>query len=403
MAIEIRDVELDQVGEFVRPIGTAFGFPPNPDAEERLKTIPEFDVRIGAYDGDEVVGAAGSFSFEMTIPGRPVPTAGLTMVAVLPTHRRQGILRRLMRRHLDEARERGQLIAALYASEAVIYGRFGYGIASLQAEIDAGTDRAAFTVPTVVDARARLLDEDEALATFPRVYERVRPAVTGMLSRSEPWWRARRLSDPEWRRRGKGPLQRVLLERDGEAVAYALYRYSPNFEHGIIAGTVDVVEAVAVDDETTRQIWRYLFDLDVTQRVTAALLPVDHPLVLLASEPRRLGFRLGDALWIRIVDVTAALATRVYLGDGEIVFEVQDEFCRWNEGRWRLVDGSVERVDGDADLRLDVAALGSVYLGGFTFAQLARGGRVGELTDGAIARADRLFSTRRAPWCPEIF
>ena len=166
---------------------------------------------------------------------------------------------------------------------------------------------------------------------------------------------------------------------------------------------MQVQEALGTTPAATASIWRYLLDVDWTQKLSAQLLPVDHPLLLLLARPSLARPRLSDGLWLRLVDVGAALSGRRY-GDGApLVLDVRDPFCPWNEGGWRLADGAAERTDDEAELALDVADLGSVYLGGFTFAELARAGRVEELREGAIGRADASFRTALAPWAPEIF
>ena len=224
-----------------------------------------------------------------------------------------------------------------------------------------------------------------------------------MFARSRDWWELRRLSDPpEWRS-GGGPKRLVVVELDGRPDAYAIYRMQPSWEAGVSTGKLQVAEAVGATPEGTRELWRYLLEMDWTATISASLLPVDHPLFLLLAEPRRMRFRVGDALWVRLVDVGAALSARTYRGEDAVVFEVRDDFCSWNAGRWKLEGGRAAPTDEEPDLALDVSALGSVYLGGFTFAQLARAFRVDELRDGAVARADTLFATDRAPWCPEIF
>jgi predicted acetyltransferase len=207
-------------------------------------------------------------------------------------------------------------------------------------------------------------------------------------------------SDSEWRRSGGGELTLAVLERAGEPEAYALYRLNFSFTDGVPSGTTVVIEALGVDPAATAAVWRYLLDIDWMEKVEASLLPVDHPLFLLLLEQNRMKFRVGDGLWVRLVDAGAALAARGYAEEGELVLEVEDEFCPWNDGHWAL-DGS--RVDGEPDLRLSAQALGSAYLGGFSFSDLARAGLVEEAQEGAIARADALFRSERKPWCPEIF
>ncbi len=196
----------------------------------------------------------------------------------------------------------------------------------------------------------------------------------------------------------------MVAEVDGAVEGYAIYRHAPKTEGGEDVGRVNANEVLATSVRATAALWRYLFDIEWVQGTVAFLLPVDHPLFLLLARPRRLRFRVGDGLWVRLVDVRAALSARSYASDGSIVIDVTDDFCRWNRGRWKLEDGVAKKTRvASAELACDVSALGSVYLGGFTFEQLVRGGRVQELEPGAAARADALFATERAPWCPEIF
>ncbi len=403
----VRPLDRDQLAEFMRPVHTALGMPPIPERMEQVKALPELTLCLGGYLDDELVGAAGVYSLALTVPGgAAVPCAGLTMVGVLPTHRRRGVLNLLMRRHLDEAHRAGQPLATLFASEGSIYSRFGYSIASLAAEIDIDRVHTAF-VPAAprVAASARLLDEDQAVAAFPAIWDRVRARTPGMVGRSPAWWRVRRLGDPPWIRGSRAPLQRVLLHLDGEAAAYAIYRPLDSAWDGfnINTMTIEVTEAVGDGPAATAAVWRYLFDLDLARQIKARLLPVDHPLLFLLAEPRRLRMRLSDALWVRLVDVEAALSARSYPPGPPLVLSVTDPLCPWNQDTWRLHDGFVRRSDAPAELRLPVEALGAVYLGGFRFSQLAAAGCIVELRPGALHRADSLFASAPAPWAPEIF
>jgi predicted acetyltransferase len=318
-------------------------------------------------------------------------------VGVLPTHRRRGALTKLMRRQLADAHERGEALAMLYASEGDIYGRFGYGLASLAGHMELPKEHAVLWDDEPL-GEARLLDsEEEALEVLPPVYDRVQPETVGMLTRTPDWWRVRRFST-----RQGGTQMRVVIELDGRPEAYALYRFDFAARHMISQATVDVYEALGTSPRALAAIWRYLLGIDWVARIDASWLPLDHPLFLWLREPRRMDFEVGEALWVRLVDVGAALAARG-LADGAIVLDVRDEFCSWNQARWRVANGAVDRTTAEADLRLDVSALGSVYLGGFTFDQLRRAERLEELKEGAVTRADELFRTERQPWCPELF
>jgi predicted acetyltransferase len=400
VSIEIRIAEPGERIASLRPIWHYFGgsFGPEEDRAERM-LIPDGRMHVAVADG-EIVGGAGAFQFDITTPGGPVRAAGPTVVGVLPTHRRRGVLRELMRAQLDDVHERGEPIAVLWASDGRIYGRFGYGLASICGDLGISRDHAGFAAPVEWDGAPRLVDAAEAATLFPRVYEQVRPVTPGLLSRRQDWWEKRTLADSEWRRDGGGELAYAVLERDGVPEAYALYRLNFSYTDGVPSGKVVVLEAMGISPAATAAVWRFLLDIDWMATIEAELLPVDHPLLLLVAEQGRMNFRVGDGLWARLVDVGAALAARGYAGEDELVFAVSDSFCPWNDACFSL-DGV--KTMSSPDLRLSVDALGSTYLGGFTFSDLLRAGRVEELTEGAIARADALFRADRKPWCPEIF
>lgn len=405
MSWEVRPcTSSEEVRAAVAPIWHYFGrSEPAGDQIERLTRVLPAERVYGAWEKGRVVGGAGAFPFELTVPGGRVPAAGVTVVGVLPTHRRRGVLTAMMRAQLDACRDRGESVAYLWASEDMIYGRYGYGIASLTGEIELPRDRSSYDAPFEPFGETRLVPLHSAEDLVAPVYERVAIQTPGMFARSSDWWQARALTDPEWRRQGGGELQCVVLESNGAPTAYALYRMNMAWDRGVQTGAVQVVEAMGDSPEATRAIWRYLLDVDWMARVRALFLPLDHPLFLLVAEPRRLRFNIRDGLWVRLVDVGAALSARAYAAPGAVVIEVLDRFCPWNQGRWRVSDGGVARTEAEPELRCDVTSLGSVYLGGFTWAQLGRALRVDELRPGTLARADALFHADRAPWCPEVF
>ena len=406
MAWEVRPTrDLEEFRGAVGSIGHYFGgWPADEEAAERFEANLPRDRMWAAFDGDRIVGGAGDFPFELTVPGGTVRGAGVTVVGVLPTHRRRGVLTAMMRAQLDAVRERGEPVAALWASEEVIYRRFGYGLASLSCEIGVPTGYSALREPRDERARTRLVPLAEAKDVVAPIYDRIRAQTPGMFARTDTWWETRPLADPPERRGGGGEKNAVVVEIDGEPRGYALYRIHLKFETGTASGHVDVAEALAEGPLATRELWRVLLDLDWKAELKASLLPIDHPLLHQLAYPRRMKMRVGDGLWVRLVDVGAALSARAYGGDGAVVLEVTDAFLPENAGRWRVADGHAARTDDEPDLALDVGELGAVYLGGFDFAQLVRAGTVRELTQGAAARADEIFHTGvPKPWCPEIF
>jgi predicted acetyltransferase len=356
---------------------------------------------LAAWDGEAMIGATGAIPFRLSVPGGSVACCGTTTVGVTPTHRRRGVLRALMHRHLDDAHERGEPVAALWATDEGIYGRFGYGRASFAGEIALAREHAQFDAPLEPRGQLRLIEADEALEKLPPLWDAMTRQRPGMIVRPREWWEDRTIADPADRRwGGGGPKRLALLERDGAAAGYAIYRHRPGFEAGSSTSTLEVVEAIGVDPAAAATVWRFLLDVDWTATISASLLPPDHPLFFLLRAPRRMKYRMGDGLWLRLVDVGAALAARSYRGDGDLVLDVRDELCRWNAGRWSVRG---DRTDAPADLALDVSTLGAAYLGGIGLAELAQGGRVEELTAGAIERGDGMLRHGLHPWCPEIF
>lgn len=404
MAIEVRFcTSAEEFRKASGPIFHYFGGPLPPEDMERSLQVFEVERTQMALDGDEVVGGAGAHTYELTVPGGLVPAAGVTIVGVNPMHRRRGILSSMMRTQLDDVHRRGEPVAYLWASEETIYGRFGYGMASWAGQIELPKASSAFSRSFTPRSQIRFVEETDAYEPIARLYDRVRGDYPGMFSRKESWWKLRRLYDSPARRAGGGVMNRVLLTIDGEVQGYALYRIHASLEAGISSSMVGVIEAIGATPEATRDLWRFLLDIDWTTKVKCYNLPIDHPLFLLLANPRQTRLTLGDGLWVRLVDVPAALRARRYQQSEAVVIEVKDTFCPWNDGRYRVAADGVEKTDAGANLRLDVDALGSVYLGGFRFSGLLEAGRVVEVTPRAAAAADRLFAVDRAPWCPEIF
>src|SRR3954447_26001121 len=400
MAIEVRTCAPEEVAGALSGIWHYFGGRATEENTELLKTILPAQRVHAAFDDGSIVGGAGAYLFETTVPGGgQVPTAGVMAVGILPTHRRRGALTKLMQRQLADAHERGEPLASLYASEGDIYSRFGYGLASLAGSIELPKEHARLWDDEPI-GQARILDgEDETLELLPGIYDRVQAETVGMFTRSREWWQVRRL----YQRPGRsgGEQVRVAMELDSGLEAYALYRLNFAARNMVTETTLEIGEALGTSPQALAAIWRYLLAIDWVARIDAFWLPLDHPLFLWLREPRRMGFSVIEALWVRLVDVGAALAARS-LRDGAVVVEVSDELCPWNQGTWQVSNGSVERTTAAAELRLDVATLGAAYLGGFTFDQLARAGRLEELTPGAVASADELFRNERQAWGPGL-
>ncbi|MGC2999239.1 GNAT family N-acetyltransferase [Streptomyces sp. G35A] len=388
----------------------AFGGVQEADEERELwRALTEFDRSLGVWDGDACVGTAGAFSFRLTVPGgASVPAAGVTMVGVAATHRRRGVLTSMMRRQLDDVRSWGEPLAVLTASEPAIYGRFGYGAATFQVNAEIDTRRVSLSVPPGTDGvRLRYAAPADVLDACEAVYARLVPTRPGMTAR-RPGWERLGVLDPETGRDGASALQCVVAERDGETVGYARFRVKPDWGPAGPDGTVVLSALDALDAAAGAALWRFLFGIDLTSTLLVRGRPVDDVWRHLVSDVRRCRPMLRDALYVRLVDVGAALRARTYRAPVDVVFEVEDAFCPWNAGRWRLsgnTEGaSCERTEDAADLALSVRELGAAYLGGVDLRELGAAGRVRELRRGALAEASLAFgSGGAAPWLPHGF
>jgi len=402
MTIEIRPPAEDELRAALEAAEAAFGEEVDDEAWEREQKLMPASRALAAFDAGRPVGLAAAYAFDLSIPGGQLPCAGVTWVGVLPSHRRRGILRDFMRRQLDDVRGWGEPIAALWASESSIYGRFGYGPAVPGVLAKSNPARFALKDDKASSIAIRLTDADEASRVFPPVYDTVRSRRAGMLSRSETWWKELRLADPKEWRRGASQKFYAVAERDGDAEGYATYRVKSEWEDGFPRGEVRVIEVFATSTEAEREVWRFLHSIDLIVKVDVFSLDPASTLFLNVRDPRALGLRLGDALWLRLVDLDAALKARSYKPGRSIVLEVTDDLCTWNAGRYRVGDDA-GRTEDTADLALDVADLAAAYLGAFDFHQLVHAGRAEERSDGAAEAATLLFRTELPPYCPEVF
>ncbi len=402
----IRAIRPEEIPALERALGQAFGGDPVEADRPHFAAVLEVERTRCAFDGNELVGSSSAFSFDLVVPGTALPTSGVTMISVRSTDRRRGLLRAMMAELFADAREREEPLAALWASESSIYGRFGYGAAAELCEIEIERAHGAFARPLVAPGTMRMLEAEEARKLLPAVYDEASRLRPGCLSRSAVWWEHQRLAESSSSRRGASHSRFVLYEEGGRARGYLQYRVRQGGRDGLPGNTLQVVELQGVDGVAQAALWRHALDVDLNTKVSAWNQPVDDPLPWLLSDPRRARRSVRDSLWVRILDVPAALSARAYRSEAALRFELHDEHCPWNQGRFLLEagpDGTRCLPDsGEPELRLGASQLGALYLGGTRVQTLARAGLV-EGSPEALRCADALFGWDVAPWCPEIF
>ncbi len=376
------------------------------DWKNRIIETGGIDRGMVAEDGDLIVGTLGSFDLDMTVPNGSIPCAGTTWVSVSPTHRRRGVLRQLMSAHLAEAVEHGDVIAALWASDSAIYGRFGYGraIDAVSIELDRRGARFRNSMPS--PDRIEMITPEEAASALPPLYEHIRREVPGAFARTEPWWRHRRLRDTPDRRDGNSALRTaVSVADDGRATGYAQFRVESKFDGAHSADIVHVVELLGSSPASWSALWSIVLGLDLATKVKARFRPLDDPLFEYLTGIRRVDRTLTDTVWVRVLDVERALTSRAYSEPGALTLAIADDMGIAN-GTYRLGwDG--HRIDcsgssGPADLEIDVSDLGVALMGRPRFSASVLAGTIDGSMD-AAALADRMFAHHRAPFCPEVF
>jgi predicted acetyltransferase len=411
------------------------------EANELHRPMFEADRSLGAFDGDQMVGTTAALSFQMTVPGgAAVSVAAVTAVSVLPVYRRRGILSAMMTRQLTGVAAAGEPLAALFASESPIYGRYGYGLASQQVSCTIRRGEGRLVIPDDPAAapgwpaspaagspagarpagglpgggpdravRLRIADPKQSVKDLAAVYDAVRPHRPGMMSSDQRWWDLA-VADPEFMRHGAGPQRCVIAEDGSGPRGYALYAGVPEWgDDGVAANVLRIRELFGCDLAAYAALWNDLLTRDLVAEVRANMRPVDDPLLFLLADRRKARSYLTDGLWIRLVDVERALALRAYASPADVVLQVTDHLLPANTGRWRLRAGggrqtaTCEPASRAADLALPVAALGAAYLGGTSIGALAAAGQVTELRAGAVAELAAAMSWHVAPWSPTMF
>ncbi|MET9803875.1 GNAT family N-acetyltransferase [Streptomyces sp. NPDC006368] len=407
--MDIRDVpeaHLDRALELAYLV-----FHEKPDEEKRKhhRELMRPCERIGAYDGDTLAGFVAAHPFTLSVPGGELPCPGLTFVSVAPTHRRRGVLSAMIAELFRRATAQGRPLAALWASEDAIYGRFGFAPATqgLSVEIDSRRPLALRVDPD--ERPLRLVDPADAPAVVGPYFDATRAVRAGRIARDAERWRGEWLPEDAEEDAELSPPRIVALGDPGGPLAgYAVYRTKGGNDDTGTPGVVRVDELEADDAAGAAALWRYIASIDLTGTVRAWGRPVDDPLLLFAADRDQVRVTgLHPGLWVRLIDVRAALTARAWAAGADLVLEVRDPHLAANAGRFRLTAtarGCAYEPTGDApDLTLDVRELSACYLGGTRVRHLVRAGLVDEHTAGAADRLDAALRTDPAPHTADEF
>lgn len=403
MSLEVTGVQAGEVDDYLRAFELPFGGTVHQIDIDYWASVTEHDRALAVRDSGRIVATAANLSMDVSVPGGTVlPMAGVTAVAVWPSHRRRGLASTLLDRLHRDARERGEPVAGLWASESAIYGRFGYGNAVTMADRELSTAHAAFLRPVDPRGAVRLIEPDEAVALVLDLYGHERGRTPGMPALSETRLRGGLTRDPEhWRGGASARLLAAVDER-----GFVAYRVKPRWVDGVAASEARVESLYARDPETWALLWRYLCDLDLVSKVVAHGRPLDEPLQHLLADPRRAVTAVRDALWLRVLDVPAVLAGRAPACDGAVTIEVVDE-AGFATGRWRLETGEGKAectaTTAGPGVTLPVDSLGAACLGGTRLTALGRAGRADEHAAGSLRLLDRMLASDPLPWCPIEF
>jgi predicted acetyltransferase len=399
VSIEIRPIEAGELDALLVADQRGFGGPPLRPDSSRSWAAGELDRTRIAFEGGRIVGASRTYSFELTMPGGALlPVAAVSWVSVQPTHRRRGILTRMMAAMHDDAHDRDEPAAILTASEGAIYGRFGYGVAAWSPSLAADRVHIQFALRADDTGRMRLVDQDEAKRVLPEIYDRARLARAGMVTRPSFWWQ--QVFWESFVARTKACFIAIHTDIAGHDDGYVVYGISAEGRPGSGPRELTIIDMQSESSATRIELWRYVFGVDLVDRVSAILAPVDDPLRHVVVDSRRVEMTaLSDHLWLAPLDPAKVLAARRYTVPGRVVIKAQlpDGHAHTVAVEASEAGTSCEAVDEPADLTCDSAVLGMCVLGGNRWSELANAGRVGVGRADALARADAMFLSNPAP------
>jgi len=400
MGFEIRPVKAEELDEFYRVSRTALVMP---QAEQIPEMNPEWT--LCAFEDGKLATSFAVWPLTMRFNGTGVPVAGITLVGTLPIFRRRGYLRKIMTRYFEMLHERGERsLAVLYASRAAIYQRYGYGIVSSRNSYRVEPRFLQFSYHIDTPGRFRELgDSDEEFGCLVDLYRRFRSHRTGYIHRGRATWNARVLAKPP----SDGLLGKVIYEENGTPLGYAVYTIVPTDKQPGPNQLLTIRDVTWLSASGYQAIWRFFANMDLVGEIIWDRVPPDDPLPQMILEPRMLQSISGDGLLGRIIDIEQALSKRPYPEEANLVFEVTDELCPWNNGRWQLEtspeESFVRRTDSKPQLKIPVSTLAMLLFGQISASEAFRMQRLEAIDTKALPIWDKTMRTLYKPFCADIF
>lgn len=424
MSVKIIPVDKSNIFNWRKSVRTVFGDIPDDDVVKRMvrdRFMIDFDNwnepsdrLLGAMDTKtgQIVGTGGADQYVLTVPGgNTIGMAGIMGMGTLPTHKRKGIFSSVINKLHSQAKERGDVIAGLWASQSLLYTRFGYGLSTLREDWTINTNHTKLLKQKKESIRFELVDKEKALIEIPKIYDTFRKCQNGATDRTEGYWNYILYEDDsaKYNKSGNCGFFFVLAYKDNKPSGYAIYNF--NKESGVAheddKGTLDVQEIISTDKETNIALWHYIFGIELVEEIKINQRAPGDPLYLMLENPRKLKRETIDGLWVRIVDPIKMLEKRKYNSEGNITICIAGQNQKDIEGTYSIeTDGTnteVKKVNKKPDISMKASDLSSIYFGAVSPGEYFQAGNLEIENQNSLIELSKMFFVQQAPWCNTDF
>ena len=424
MSIKIIPVNKSNIFEWRKSVRAVFGDIPNKDVVIRMvneRFMIDFetwnepsDRLLAAVDTEtnQIVGTGGADKYSITVPGgNNINMAGIAFMGTLPTHKRRGIFSSMMNKLHSQAKERGDSIAGLWASQSLLYNRFGYGLSTIREDWQINSNHTKLSKSKNDSIRLELVDKKKALEEIPKIYDIYRKCQNGATDRTQGYWNYLLYEDDNsmYNKSGNSGIFFVLAYRDNKPSGYAFYNF--NKESGVAheddKGTLKVEEIISIDRETNHALWQYIFGIELIEEITFNRRAPNDPLYLMLENPRKLQRETIDGLWVRIIDPISMLEGRTYNHKGKVTINLSGQNQKDIEGTYLIdTDGKnteVKKVKGKASIYMRPSDLSSIYFGGVSPGEHFQAGNIDVENHNSLRELTNMFFVEQEPWCNTDF